>query len=431
MSVSRWLGAGAVLGVCFALWPFLSGGTPLPPALSRVFPRSTPRQTVDLRGLDLLRMDVRPSKVTAPLPGGRQAELTLDPVVQRAAEKVMRQYRVPEAGVVAMSPKTGAVIAYASHVEGATKFDVNTRAEAPAASVFKVVTGSALVEIAGLGSETEQCYRGGRSNIMADELRDDPERDKWCATLGIALGRSLNVVFGRLAQKHLTPEDLTKMGGAFGFGSPVPFDVENEAPMIDVPTEPVEFARTAAGFWNTTLSPLAAASLAQTVASGGRTLRPFIVRSVTQGDEVLYEAPEQATLVRRAIEKRTADEVTRMMLHTVASGSAYSTFHDKRGRPFLPGIEVAAKTGTLTREKENRHYTWLIAFAPAKDPEIAVAALVVNSPAWRIKGPHLALEVLRAYFAEHPPLAANPLAGLDQAENAPAAAERGVASLDP
>jgi penicillin-binding protein A len=429
MSLSRWLGAGAVLGLCVALWPLLSGERPLPPALSKVLPGPARQQKVDLSGLDLLRLDVRPSKVTAPLPGGRQAELTLDPVVQRAAEKVMRKYRVPEAGVVAISPKTGEVLVYASHVEGGGKFDVNLRAEAPAASVFKVITGSALVENAGLGSETEQCYRGGRSQIMAGELKDDPERDKWCATLGIAMGRSLNVVFGRLAQKHLTPEDLTKMGGAFGFGSPVPFEVKNEAPLIDIPAEPVEFARTAAGFWNTTLSPLAAASVAQTIASGGKTLKPFIVRSVSAGEEVVYRAPEGPTVVRRAIEQKTADEVTRMMLHTVASGSAYSTFHDKRGRSFLPGIEIAAKTGTLTREKENRHYTWLIAFAPAKDPEIAVAALVVNSPAWRIKGPHLALEVLRSYFAEHPPLPAGALGGTTSADAAPAGA--GVAQLDP
>lgn len=65
----------------------------------------------------------------------------------------------------------------------------------------------------------------------------------------------------------------------------------------------------------------------------------------------------------------------------------------------MPGIEVAGKTGTLTRQKENRHYTWLVAFAPASDPEIAVAAVVVNTPEWQIKGTHLARDVLRAYFA--------------------------------
>src|SRR4029079_7315366 len=117
----------------------------------------------------------------------------------------------------------------------------------------------------------QQCYHGGKSRVMADELEDDPQKDKWCATLASALGRSLNVVFARLAQKHLTPEDLGAMAGAYGFGAKIPFVVDNDAPTVEMPADPVEFARAAAGFWHSTLSPLAAASLAQTVANGGVT----------------------------------------------------------------------------------------------------------------------------------------------------------------
>lgn len=402
MSFTRWIGFGALAGLVAALVPIARGTVTLDPALTKVTSiiRDRPAQKVDLSGLDLLRLDIRPQEVTSPLPGGRTAVLTLDPVVQRAALRVMKKYNVPEAGVVALEPRTGKVIAYASHVDESPKFDVNARAEAPAASVFKVVTASALVERGGLNHETEQCYHGGKSDLIASELRDDPDRDKWCATLGIALGRSLNVVFGRLAQKHLTPEDLTEMGGAFGFGAPVPFVVKNEAPQIRVPEEPVEFARTAAGFWNTTLSPLAAAVLAQTVANDGVALEPRIVSAVKVGQKTVWKAPEVPVVLRRAIRPETADEVKEMMRQTVLGGSAYKTFHDSRGNSFLPNLDVAGKTGTLTRHKENRHYTWLVAFAPADNPQIAVAALVVNTPRWRIKGPDLARDVLRAYFAE-------------------------------
>jgi peptidoglycan glycosyltransferase len=398
MSFSRWIALGCALGLVAAALPLVEGKL-APRALLSKATRSEASQEADLEGLDLLRLDVRPQRVTTPLPGGRIAELTLDPVVQRAALRLMQKYRLPEAGVVAMNPKTGEVLAYASHVSEGKKFDVNARAEAPAASVFKVVTATALVEKAGLNDKTEQCYRGGESEILADELRDDPTRDKWCATLGIALGRSLNIVFGRLAQKHLTPEDLTEIGGAFGFGTEVPFAVRNEAPKIDVPDDPLEFARTAAGFWNTSLSPLAAASLVQTVANDGVTLRPRIVRSIQLNKEVIWEAPDAPVVLRRAMKPESAEQVTQMMLNTVTNGSGYQTFHDRQGNSFLPGIAVAGKTGTLTRHKENRHYTWLVAFAPADDPEIAVAALVVNTPRWRIKGPALARDVLRAYFA--------------------------------
>lgn len=400
MSFSRWVGFGAAVGLIAALTPVIQGKFNGETALSKATQvQEQEREDYDFEGLDLLRLDVRPQRVTTPLPGGRTAELTLDPVVQRAALRVMKKYRVPEAGVVAMNPKTGEVLAYASHVAEGEKFDVNARAEAPAASTFKVVTGAALVEKGGLTHATEQCYRGGRSMILADELRDDPERDKWCATLGIAMGRSLNVVFARLAQKHLTPEDLTEIGGAFGFGAPVPFEVENEAPKISIPEDPLEFARTSAGFWNTSLSPLAAASMMQTIANRGVTLEPRIVARVKQGNETIWKAPEKPVVVRRALKPETADEVAKMMENTVRDGSAYKTFHDRRGNSFLPGIEVAGKTGTLTRHKENRHYTWLVAYAPVEDPEIAVAALVVNTPRWRIKGPDLARDVLRAYFA--------------------------------
>lgn len=400
MTFRRWIGLGAALGLIAALGPVISGKWGGVAALSKVAAtQKSPTEKYDFSGLDLLRLDIRPQSVTSPLPGGRTAELTLDPAVQRAALRIMKKYRVPEAGVVALSAKTGEVLAYASHVAEGEKFDVNARAEAPAASVFKVVTGAALVEKAGLTHATEQCYRGGHSMIMADELRDDPERDKWCATLGIAMGRSLNVVFARLAQKHLTPEDLTEMGGAFGFGASVPFEVPNEAPKISIPDDPLEFARTSAGFWNTSLSPLAAASMVQTVANRGVTLKPTIVRSVKQGNETIWEAPEKPAVIRRALKPETAAQVAKMMENTVRDGSAYKTFHDRRGTSFLPGISIAGKTGTLTRHKENRHYTWLVAYAPVEDPEIVVAALVVNTPQWHIKGPDLARDVLRAYFA--------------------------------
>jgi penicillin-binding protein A len=402
MSLWRWIGIGAAVGALASLWPLTRSG-PLHNVewfpLAKLTGSPARRTRPSLEGLDLLRMDVRPSEVTSPLPGGKTAVLTLDPVVQRVALRTMHKYRVPEAGVVAIAVKTGRVIAYASQVQGGEKFDVNVRAEPPAASIFKIVTGSALVEKAGLKPSTEQCYRGGRSEISADELKPDPARDKWCATLGTAMGRSLNVVFGRLAQKHLTPEDLTEMAGRFGFGASVPFAVKNDALALKIPDDPVEFARTAAGFWNTSLSPLAAAVLAQTIANGGVALEPRIVSSVREGRQDVYEFPSEPKVLRRAIQRETADALTTMMLTTVADGSAYKVFHDERGRAFLPNIEVAGKTGTLTRERENRHYTWLVAFAPARDPEIAIAAVIVNTPEWQIKGPHLAREVLRAYFA--------------------------------
>ena len=403
-SINRWIGVAAALGIISALVPVVQGanvaGIDLTDPLGKLEKRVRKSDQPDLKGLDLIRLKMRPQRVTTPLSGGRLAELTLDPELQRSAKAVMKRYRIPEAGAVLMDIKTGKLLVYASHVSGGEQIDVNVRAEAPAASVFKIITSSALVEIGGLSASTEQCYHGGRSRIGANELKDNPARDKWCASLAMALGSSINVGFARLAQKNLTPEDLSMMGGAFGMGAPIPFAVKTEASKIDIPEDPLEFARTAAGFWNTSLSPLQGALIAATVANQGVTLRPRIVEKIFKGREEIWTTPEEPQILRRAIKADTAREVTKMMIQTVASGSGFKTFHDRKRNAFLPGMQVAGKTGTLTRHKANRHYTWFVGFAPANKPEVAVAALVVNTPIWRIKGPTLAREVLRAYFAK-------------------------------
>lgn len=243
-SLTRWIGIGASLGIVSALVPIVRGNwgvVPQSTPLSRIRPKVEAKASApSLANLDLLHIEVRSERVIAPMPPGREAELTLDPVLQRAAMSQIGRYRMPEAGLLMMDVKTGRLLVYASGVTGSDAYDVNTRAEPPAASVFKVITGAALVELAGLRSTTEQCYHGGKSRISAEELEDNPARDKWCTTLAQAMGRSINVVFGRLAQKHLKPEDLERMGGAFGFGAPVPFAVKNDAPKLRVPDNPID-----------------------------------------------------------------------------------------------------------------------------------------------------------------------------------------------
>jgi cell division protein FtsI/penicillin-binding protein 2 len=400
----KWVGIGVAVGIIAGLVPLMSGGVQtldLKDSLSKLQRsiRGGNREALpSLSGMDLTRLTVHPRRVTVDLDQGRLAELTLDPDLQRAAKAAMRRYNIPEAGVVMLEAQTGKALVYASHVEKGAAFDVNLKAEAPAASVFKVVTGAALVEQAGLNAKTEQCYNGGKSRIEAEELVEDPRRDKWCASMASAMGRSINVVFARLAQKHLTPEQLTAMGGALGFGAPVPFVVPNEAPSIEIPSEPLEFARSSAGFWHTTLSPLAAAVLAQTVANGGVALQPRIVQSVQRGGDAIWQDKGEPVMLRRAIKPQTANELRKMMVQTVASGSAFKAFHDPSGKELIANTQIAGKTGTLTRYKDDRYYTWFIGFAPADEPEVAIAALVVNTPIWRIKAAELAREVLASYF---------------------------------
>ncbi len=377
-----------------------SGGAPVSSALS---------------GLDLAKLTVGDSFVTASVSETRTARLTVDPTLQRVADALMVLHRVPEAAVVLMDVATGKILVYASHVESGKARDLCVEATAPAASVFKMVTASALVEQANLGADERACYSGGEQRITPRDLVPDPKRDRWCTTLGGAMGRSINTVFARLATTHLRPAGLEGMAKSLGFGSALPFDVPVQPSAESFPEDTLGFARTAAGFWNTTLSPLHAAWLGATMARGGEPVRPLVVSDVVDGRGAVVWTAASSVAQKRAVKQATADAVTTMMESTVSEGTSYRAFHDPKGAPFLPGVSVAGKTGTLTDASSRRFYTWFTGFAPShpvavtdavthseagKAPrQVAIGVLIVNNPTWTIKANVLAREVLRAYFA--------------------------------
>ncbi len=372
---------------------------PVPPARE-----ASPHETEDapLAGLDLLRISSDAGGMVAPAEGG-MAHLTLDADLQREALGLMAMRHLPEAAVVMMDVASGRVLVYANHVEHGPPRDLCAEATAPSASVFKIVTAAALIEDAHLDADTKQCYSGGEQRIGSADLVDDPQRDRWCATLAGALGRSINTVFARLAKEKLAPAQLETMARRFGYGQSLAFDVPVQASSLRVPTEPLEFARTAAGFWNTTLSPLEAAELSAIVARGGETVRPSIVTTVASASGLTVWSAQDSPATHRAVTRETADQLTAMMSRTVSEGTSFRAFHDGRGGTFLPGVGVAGKTGTLTDGEAHRYYTWFTGFAPvhpeAGMTQVAVAVLVVNGPTWQVKANVVAREMLRAYFA--------------------------------
>jgi len=337
--------------------------------------------------------DVRVSR----LPNGRRAVLTIDPALQAHVESELRRYEVPYAALVAIEPSTGRVLAYVSHSSASADApDLALDATPPTASVFKVVTGSALVDSAGLSPDTRTCYTGGGSRLTAWHL-EDHETEHNCVTLTEAMGRSTNAVFAKLADRHLDRATIQRYAAAFGFGHSLPFDVPTNPSPAEVPEDRLELARTAAGFWHMHMSPLHGALLAATIANDGQMPRAAIVERLEDADGEVLLRHEPETF-RNVIPRATAQTVGRMMRHTVAHGTARRTFHDQRGNAFLPGIVVAGKTGTLSAERPYRGYTWFVGFAPADEPRIAVAALAVNTPRWRIKAPYIAREALREYL---------------------------------
>jgi peptidoglycan glycosyltransferase len=339
------------------------------------------------------------TRLVSDLPSGNRAVLTLDPGLQLHLSNLLRSYQVPFAAVVAIVPSSGRVLAYVSHSSanpGAG--DLVRDPTPPSASVFKLITASALLD-SGVQPSTKVCYGGGARRLLRADLVDNRARDRSCATLGEGVGYSINAVLAKLADRKLDRARLARYAHAFGFGRELAFDAPTRASPAEFPEDRLELARAAAGFWHVHMSPLHAALIAATIANGGTMPRPSMVdRVLDPSGRVLREF--EPRLLHSAISRATAKALGQMMLTTVTRGTSREAFHDARGRAFLPGISVAGKTGTLSSDRPFRAYSWWVGYAPEEAPSVAVAALIVNTSVWRIKAGHVAREALRYQLLE-------------------------------
>jgi len=371
----------------------MDGGTPAQPAQVKEVPAAAANAVVQHvdhpAGFALWKKaKLENGAYVATTADGKKVRLTVDPHLQGAMEKLLRMYKPVGAAVVALDPKTGKVLAIAETGDGKA-----TRPLYPAASVFKIITGAALLE-KGVNPNVETCYHGGMHGIVSKLLEDKPRVDRRCLSLSMALAKSANVVFAKMAVKHLDGDDLRKEAERFLFNRPI-FDQPVEQSSANIPDNGLDFAKSAAGFGQVKLSPMHAALIASAVGNGGLAMEPSLV------DEVDGKAVDP-TGSMRLLNPETAGTLRDMMKLTVSQGTAAPSFRD-RHHMVLGDIEVAGKTGSLSDHKGPfKDYSWFVGFAPADDPKIAVAAVVVNGMKWRIHAPYIAREALKAYLVGGP-----------------------------
>jgi len=334
--------------------------------------------------LDLDKITRDGDRYIAVLGDGRTAVLTLDPELQRLAEQLLDQSRAPRGAIVAMAPD-GRILALAGRRTEATKgaregtFDwrLATEVWAPAASVFKLVTASALVT-AGVDPQDKVCYHGGIRSVTERNLRDD-KRDSRCESLAYGVAHSNNAILGKLAFQKLQPKSLEAEAKLLGWTNPLPGLKGISGELAIPPAHDLDFAKAAAGFTTgdgggAKLSVIGGAVLAATFADDGEQPTPRLIASI---DGVAQPAPPR----RRAIDASVARSVARMMVQACDDGSAAKSFG--RGRP----QRVAGKTGTLNvTEPFFMEHSWFVGFAPAAKPEIIVSVLLGNSANWHLRG---------------------------------------------
>jgi cell division protein FtsI/penicillin-binding protein 2 len=342
----------------------------------------------DLLDLDQIALTADGEHYEARLKDGRRAVLTLDPALQAMAERLLSEARAPRGAIVAMAPD-GRILALAGRrsappatdarparaaQDAAFDWHLATEVWAPAASVFKLVTASALVA-AGVDPSDKVCFHGGLRSVLESNLRDD-KRDSRCESLLYGVAHSNNAIVGKLAFQKLGPTQLTRFAHDLGVADHLPgAELRGSAGAVDIPAvRDLNFAQAAAGFSGSQLSAVGGALLAATFADDGEQPVPRLVASV---DGVATPAPAR----RRAIASEVARAVGRMMLATCEFGSAARSFG--KHQP----IRVAGKTGTLTRsEPFYMEHSWFVGYAPAEQPRIIVSVVLGNPENWHLRG---------------------------------------------
>lgn len=327
---------------------------------------------------------------------------TIDPEIQRAAASALGSQ---PGAVVAIEPSTGYVRAlYANPTYDPNELSSQdeqavrtawerlnedpdkplvSRAVAelfPPGSTFKVVTAATALES---GRGPDSTWPNPNELDLPDTTATiENFGGSTCPggsriTLAQALTVSCNVVFGEVGLA-VGPDRLAEQAHSFGFRpddstNPIPFDIRFEEGIFPDPSYFADrapaVAISAIGQDQVSANPMQMALVASAVGNRGVLMQPRLVQEIRDqnGQVVRTLDPEEWG---RPMSAQSAAQLTAMMVSVVDNGTG--------GGAQIPGIQVAGKTGTAQHGDGEDPHAWFVCFAPAQNPEIAVAVVVLN-----------------------------------------------------
>jgi penicillin-binding protein A len=331
--------------------------------------------------------------------------LSLDVGLQRAAASELGDSR---GAIVAIEPRSGRVLAMASR----PTFDPNrvadparsrnyldrlrSREDSPLlnraaqgqyvpGSVFKIVTATA-----GLGSgaitpgttfEDQPAEYDTGFLVSGFRIRDFPRSFQTDRPLDFyeATEVSSNIWYAH-AGLEIGASELKSWAARFGFGERIPFDLPTAPTQVtggggplDGFRDDVELANAAYGQAEVLVTPLQMALVAATIANDGSLMKPKLVDELRAQSGAATRLPSEVwRQVLPATEARVIGEAMRLAVEgrfgrRIAGGAR------------VPGVPTAGKSGTAQLADGSEPHSWFIGFAPADDPQIAIAVIVENA----------------------------------------------------
>ena len=331
--------------------------------------------------------------LTGNQPVGATIQTTINPRAQDAADKGLGNQR---GAVVALDPKTGAILAMISHPQyDPNRLSAHDQASVvkawnelnadpnqplvnraiggnlyPPGSVFKIVTASAALE---------KQVVDANSKIPAPAVMELPQTTAGLpnydrqpcgpndeTNLQRALEISCNTAFGYLGMQ-VGAQGLSDQAAKFGFGTTMRIPTRVEPSRFPTGINQAQTAQSAIGQFDVRVTPLQIAMVSAGIANGGVVMRPYLINQVLSADLQTIDrtSPER---LGTAVSSQTASTLTSMLTEVVDQGT---------GTPArINGVQVAGKTGTAEQGNGKPPHAWFTAFAPANDPKVAVAVVV-------------------------------------------------------
>lgn len=298
--------------------------------------------------------------------------------------------------VVAIEPSTGKVRALVSQ----PPFDPNripkdlsalnqdpsapllnrgTQGQYPPGSTFKVVTAAAALDSGKISADT-LIDAPGSITVQGQPLANVGGASYGEIDVTTALTNSVNTYFAKLGRR-VGEDTMYEYMERFGFNAKPEIDLPDDQLSVSgvfgnntllTPDEGVDVARIAIGQERLLATPIQMAEVAAAIANKGDLMKPVLWREVrdVDGRTIDEVKPEKQSDV---ISEQSAAQLTEAMRAVVNEGTGTAAA--------LSGIDVAGKTGTAEVPDQTRcgglpNQAWFIGFAPADDPQIAVAATV-------------------------------------------------------
>ena len=325
-------------------------------------------------------------------PQGAAVETTIDAYVQQVAWDALGDYT---GAVIAIRPATGEILAMVSK----PTFDPNSLAvhdtEAvialyeqlladpldplinrtmngnldPPGSTFKIVVAAAALG-AGYTADSPLPNPATLTLPGSDSVVYNADRGTCgpgeTVTLADALRLSCNIPFAELGLQ-LGYRTILEQAMAFGFNESV------DVPMVSTPSvyprvlDDAQTMLSAFGQSDVRASPLQMAMVSAAIANQGVLMQPTLIEAIIAPDQTTLQSLTPTSL-GQPITQAQAETLVQMMVANVSSGAASGAIID--------GVEVAGKTGTAQNGDDEPYTLWFTGFAPANNPEVAVAVVI-------------------------------------------------------